>query len=261
MSSNEKYQNFIIPKLQEFWNNYREDYLKSGLTDGLFLPYAFDGYDSCEKKIFYIGQDAPFWAKAHCMSTLFDDNNYRQYLRLNQDVMRPIEKRLGWGNRTSFWTMIIKTHLYITTNVWHNDIYKISDLDKKQLETIGWGNVHFIPLRQTINHYGQHSIQPKAYTAVDNALKDINDLQILVDVFSPNTIVILSTTFDSHRYFEGLNIVWLDLPSSVPTHLIKVGNIVYRKKTIRLIWVNNPTRYSYIGTNMQNISNLIKLYA
>lgn len=261
MSSNEKYQSFIIPKLQEFWKNHRDDYMNSGLSDGLYIPYAFDRYDNCEKKIFYIGQDAPYWIKAHCMSALFDENNIQQYIRLNNDGMRPIKKRLAWGNQTSFWTMVVKTHLYLTTNVWHNDIYKISESDKNLLDTIGWGNVHFIPLRQTITRYGGGDVQPQEYNAVDNALKDFNYLQVVVEKFAPDTIVILTKMFDSERYYRGLNIRWWTLPSNIPTRLIQVGDIITKTKSTRLIRVYNPTYYKFCGTNMHDVADLIRLYA
>lgn len=261
MVSNEKYRKFVIPELVQFWKNHKQDYLNSGLTDGLFLPYVYPGYDACQKKIFYIGQDAPYWEPVSRMADNFDVGNIREYIWWNNHVMQKVEDRLGWGNHTSFWTMIVKTHLYILTNKWYDDINKISITDKVLLDTMGYGNVHFIPRTQTINRYPGHNINKAFYDIVDNALKRFNYLQPIVDNFEPDTIVILGTAFNKKRYFNGLNIQWLNLPNYVPSNLISVGDILGTQKTVRLIWVYNPSYYSFAGTNMQDVADLIKLYA
>ena len=256
MTSNEKYQHLIIPELQNFWSEHREDYINSGLVDGLMLPYTYEGYDSCTKKIFYIGQDPPYWLSKQCMTTLFDKNKYMQYLHINNEVMHPLEKRFAWGNSTSFWTMIVKTHLYILTNKWYGDINHISSADKVLLDTMGYGNVHFIPLPQTIHWYSGAKINESSYKVVDDALKSFNYLQIIVENFEPDTIVLLGVAFDKKRYFAGLNIRW-----SEPSNLISVGEYEYKNKMIKLLWVYNPNYYRFAGTNMHKVANLIKSFS
>ena len=261
MVSNEKYRRFVIPELVEFWKNHKQDYQNSGLTDGLFLPYVYPGYDTCQKKIFYIGQDAPYWVSVSRMADNFDIGNIREYIWWNNHVMHKIDDRLAWGNSTSFWTMIVKTHLYILTNKWYSDIRTISSADKALLDTLGYGNVHFIPLPQTIQRYPGNSIIKTSYDIVDNALKKFNHLLPIVDSFEPDTIVILGTAFDEQRYFDGLNIQWMNLPIHIPSNLISVGDIIRSGKTTRLIWVYNPNYYSFARTNMKTVADLIKLYA
>lgn len=259
MTSNEKYQRYVIPKLQEFWNEHREDYINSGLQDGLMLPSVFDKYDNSKKKIFYIGQDAPYWLSEQCMTTLFDQDKYLQYVRLNNEVMSSLENRLAWGNSSSaFWSMVIKLHMYLMTNNWYDDIYSISTQDIELLETIGYGNTNTIPLLRTITKYQRGTIvQNEYYYKVTESTYNFNDLYAIIDNFEPDIIIILGCSFDEERYFGMVGFRWHGNTENETW----VGDIRYKNKTSRIIWTYNPNYYKYMGENMHSIADKIKKYA
>lgn len=262
MNSNEKYLRYIIPELQEFWKEHRDNYINSGLTDGLFLPYAFERYDRCNKKIFYIGQDAPYWLSGECMTTLFDENKYLQYVLINHEVMRPLEKRFAWGNNSSaFWPMVIKVHMYLMTNTWYNDIYNISSQDLEWLETIGYGNANSVPLLRTIwNYWEDTNIQQMNYYDVVRGSYCFNHLGAIIDNYEPDTIIILGRSFNVGSFFRETDIFPYGA-FSYKENGVHAEVVNHKGKKIRIVWTYNPNYYKFIGENMHSIANKIKKYA
>ena len=262
MTSNEKYQEYIIPKLKEFWKDHRDDYDKSGLSNGLFLPHVFDGYDKCEKKIFYIGQDAPYWLPKELMIESFDAGEYDKYLLQNNEVLLPLEKRMAWGNSpAAFWTMVNKLHLYLLTGEWEQDINNVSKKKEKLLETVGYSNISYVPIMKTIVNYGDwNEIDPEKYVATLKALFPIEQLQGIVSSFEPDIIVVLTNFVNeltAINFLKGLNISWSALFDDIEPS-VHVGIFDYNSKKRKIVWTSNPNRYRFIGTNMYEVSALIK---
>ena len=262
MGSNEKYQEYIIPKLQEFWKDHKEDYVNSGLKNGLFFPHVFDGYDACDKKIFYIGQDAPYWLSKEQMIKSFDAGDYGQYLRKNNEVLLPLEKRLAWGNSpAAFWTMVNKLHLYLLTGEWKQDITKISKVEAKLLETVGYSNISYVPIMKTIVNYGDwDKIDPDKYVATLKALFPVEQLQGVVSSFDPDLVIVLTNFVNeltAINFLKGLDISWTALYDDVEPN-VHVGVFEYNSRKRKIVWTSNPNRYRFIGTNMYEASALIK---
>ncbi len=262
MTSNQKYQDYIIPKLQEFWNKHSDDYIHSRLTDGLFLPHVMKEYDSSEQKIFYIGQDAPYWLPADNMVKLFKEGNYSQYIEENNQVMHLLESRLAWGNSPSaFWTMVNKLHLYLLTGEWKQDITKLTCHEMSLLNSVGYGNVNFIPLKQTIENNGNwDDVKPDLYIKIRKALFSLEQLKGLLSAFEPDIIIILTSHVNyliEENLFNDLDISWLSMIYESGPH-ISAGTIYNGKKTCKIAWTSNPNRYRFIGTNMYEVSSKIK---
>lgn len=263
MSSNEKYQEFIIPKLQEFWKAHREDYVRSGLEDGLFLPHVFDKYDDCQKKIFYIGQDAPYWRPSSQMIELFDADEYKKYIEENNGVMRPIAKRLAWGNSPSaFWTMVSKLHIYLYTGEWKQDITKLSKEERDILRTLGYGNINSIPLRQTITTYEDWSkIKFEYYIKTKIALFTIEELRHIVSAYDPDIIIVLTKLVSAEKVEQlltGIDVKWKSNDEVSDELSVDVGKFCINNKIRTIIWTNNPNYFRFIGTNMYEVSSLIQ---
>lgn len=262
MTSNQKYQEYIIPKLQEFWNEHQEDYVNSGLTDGLFLPHVMKEYDTSDKKIFYIGQDAPYWLSADKMAELFNKGNYSEYIEENNKVMRLLESRLAWGNSPSaFWTMVNKLHIYLMTGEWKQDIAKLTSREMSLLNSVGYGNVNCIPLKHTIENYGSwDDVNPDLYIKIRKALFPIEQLKGIISVFEPDIIIILTSHvnyFIEENLFNNLDISWLSMIYESGPH-ISAGTIYNGKKKCQIAWASNPNRYRFIATNMYEVSSKIK---
>ena len=262
MTSNEKYKEFIIPKLKEFWTDHKEDYIKSGLNNGLFLPHVFDGYDECDKKIFYIGQDVPYWLFQEQMVELFNAGKFEEYLKINNEVLQPLGKRMAWGNSpAAFWTMVNKLHLYLLTEEWKQDINKISKKEEKLLDSVGYSNISYVPIMKSIVNYGDwNKIDPERYVDTLKALFPMEQLQGIVSSFDPDIIVVLTNFVNeltAVNFLKGINISWNALFDDFEPS-VHVGEFKYSNKKRIIVWTSNPNRYRFIGTNMYEVSALIK---
>ncbi len=258
---NKKYGEYIVPHLKEFWNKYRNIYLDSGYPNGVFLPHVYENYAQSPLKVFYIGQDVPYWINAEEMGRRFDDGMYSRYIETNNSVMNPVKQKIAWGNNNgAFWTMVVKLHLLIHTEKWF-DLTKIPTNTYSVIQSLGYGNVNsLMSIRTLQNYYGLEEINTDLYWKLRNAVTQFEHLKTIIDIYEPDVIVIFCRDLNEAQeavLFNGLEekIHWSFSPEL--EEYIVTGEIFGSYKRSKLIWCPNPNYFRYLGTNMREMAELI----
>ena len=159
---------------------------------------------------------------------------------------------LGWKNNAgSFWTMVAKLHLLIRTGRYTEDIMQISAADKVILEEIGYGNINAIEQQTSLSKegYWEAITSLDGYCQIREAGRPFEKLKSVIEAYHPDFIFIFNWE-ERDDVFEGMDFEWqkvyykdkLQAVYTLPGYSTKV------------IWTSHPRRYSYLGTNIEEMA-------
>ncbi len=241
---------YFKPFLQAFCEKTQPLYT-CGYPWGPFVPYTMPRYNDADVKIFYMGRDTYYWVEQEELFEAFTNHVLEDYLGKNAACV-DVEKMLGWKNNAgSFWTMVAKLHLLIRTGRYTEDIMQISAADKVILEEIGYGNINAIEQQTSLSKegYWEAITSLDGYCQIREAGRPFEKLKSVIEAYHPDFIFIFNWE-ERDDVFEGMDFEWqkvyykdkLQAVYTLPSYSTKV------------IWTSHPRRYSYLGTNIEEMA-------
>lgn len=209
------------------------------------IPYTFGGYQSAERKIFYLGKETYGWIPMQRLLDLYENDRLDLYIAENSKVIASPEAMIRYsGNKNNFWTFVIKMQLYLRTKEMISDVYSLTDRQMGLLDEIGYGNTNAIESVRS-NGIDWTLTSQSTYDRVKGYSRKIDSLKCLLDIYCPDLIVI-SNWEDCNEFFDGVEITHLE------QHYINNLRAVYSIKgyDTKILWTSHPRRYSFLGYNI-----------
>ena len=243
------YTKNYLPVLEQFAEE-TKGFFDKGYHEGVFIPYAFDGYWDADFKVFYIGQDTAYWLTDEINepfqygNELFmehrDNNTLSEYLRLNSECVTP--GRLVNGSMKSdggFWNFIQKLHIRLCTGEYKSPLSQLSLEERMLINSAGYGEAFCVELPKSLeNEYGTpdecwEDNDWESYQIVSTAARKIADIRLLLETFSPDLVVI--TTGQEDIALSDLEIVEAFRDEMMTAFTVRGFNT-------KFIWTYHPRR-------------------
>lgn len=250
-----KRNNIYQPLLAEFGSAVRK-YSRDIDISGPFLPHVLSQYETSIPKYFYCGQDTCWWIEYSKFINAIESNRLEEYLSENDKWLSADHIKKNSGNKEgSFWTMVVRLHLFLRTNRLYS-LSEISPAEDKILEEIGWGSLNAIEVPTTLHKEGRwDSLDQNAYWQIKQESRKLDSIKLLIEAFSPDIIFIF--TWDDLKKadaFQGLNVTE-DLSKAVGGLLAIYSISGYDTK---IVWCPHPNNLRY---KAQSIDSLIQVIA
>jgi hypothetical protein len=250
MKRNETY----LPLLEEFGSITKFDSPKAILS-GPFLPHAKGRYEISKPKYFYCGQDTYWWVDFAKFASAYEGNRLSDYLAEN-DTWLSVEniKKHSNNNQSSFWTLVIRLHLFLRTQR-RFDLSEITPAEDQILEEIGWGNINSIEVPKTLENEGRwETLDKDTYWKIKEASRGMDAIKHIIHAFNPDIIFIFN--WDSAKEadaFRDLN-AKEDLSKSVAGLLAIYSIAGYNTK---VVWCPHPNNLRYKSQNIDGLIDII----
>jgi hypothetical protein len=252
MTNQEKYYG---PLLKSFCSEIKE-YKSKIEIQGLFLANIMSKYEKSPKRYFYIGRDTDYWTNFDNMIDLCISDKGEDYIRENNKWLTPenIIKNSSTGGL--FWTIVIRLHIYLHTNELING-NPINDNQKDLLNSIGWGNLNCIEVDETLKKRGVWDTMNQSYYWDIKTKSEVFDrLKMILDIYNPDTIFIFNwcdkENYKTKQVLEGLEVD----EKTYEKNIIRTYKI--KNHNTNLIWCPHPNRLRYLGTNIDEMIQIIK---
>lgn len=251
-------EDILAPLLEQYIKK-SESERNCGYGQMPFIPYVFPCYKSNKFKAFYIGSDTYFW----CENDPKYLENPNLYLAENAQYVTEKHFRTDWAKTGSFWGMVGKLHLQLTTGTYHDSIDNLTEDDWKNLRSVGYGNLFPIELPQTLrkktyndektgvkrNEY-EDIVDWSAYRTLRKLAQPFGKLRTIFEAYGePDVVFVLTWSGSERTFFEGLDY-------ECKCDLYEDGfRSVYLSKThkTKVIWTSHPNRYHFKSTNPQEM--------
>jgi hypothetical protein len=244
------------PLLENFCNDVKIYRGKINIS-GLFLANAMENYESSKHKCFYIGQDTYWWTDFDNMIDLCLSGKAHEYINKNNKWLST-QKIISQSsnNAGSFWTMVIRLHIYLKTN----ELVNVNNLNKDQVDMIndmGWGNLNSIEIPRTLqNEERWNDINESDYWDIKKKSVIFDRIKLILDIYNPDTMFIFNWCDDTktEQVLDGLEVEWNEktyIQNIISTYKIKGYNT-------HLIWGSHPNNLKWQGTNINNTIEIIK---
>lgn len=241
--------------LKEFGSNI-SDYSENIDISGPFVPHVLKRYETAQPKYFYCGQDTYWWVPYARFITASKTDRLDDYLVENDKWLSLENIKDHSGNKAgSFWTLVIRLHLFLRTQRLYalSEIYSAED---EILQEIGWGNINAVEVPKSLQNEGRwDSLDHDTYWKIKDKSRPLDSMKLLLDAFKPDVVFIFN--WDSSKesdVFRGLDATE-DLSKSVPGLLAIYSIAGYDTK---IVWCPHPNNLRY---KSQNIEGLIRLIA
>ena len=239
-----------IPLLEKFCSGIK-DYHKKIDINSVFLANSMMNYEESTEKYFYIGRDTYGWHNFDQMIELCTSNKADEYININNKWLTP-ENIISHSsnNSGSFWTTVIKLHLYLSTNKIVKNVNNLTKDQIKLLKSIGWGNLNSIettPAWEIIN--------PDYYWDIKIKSKIFDKLKIILDIYKPKKIFIFNWC-DNNKCDEYLENIDVEFDNKV---YIQDIIAIYKIKNYdaKIYWTSHPNRFKWLKTNNDKIIQTI----
>ena len=189
-------------------------------------------------------------------ATALKENQTQKYFKENDNWLSLDNIKNHSGNKEgSFWTLVIRLHLYLRTKHLYS-LQEISSIEDEMLKEIGWGNINTIEVASSLKKQNKwNSINHDIYWQVKTESQSLDSIKLIIDSFNPDIIFIFN--WDSAKepdVFRGLNAIQ-DTSKSVAGLLATYSLDRYDTK---VVWCPHPNNLRY---KSQNINGLIQLIA
>jgi len=250
-----KQEEIYGPLLDDFCLKIKKYYKKIDIP-GLFLANVMPNYSNSKIKYFYIGQDTYYWTDFDNMVDLCASNNAKNYIKTNNKWLSP--KNIisqSSNNAGSFWTMVIRLHIYLSQNEFVN-VNQLTNEQKELLKTIGWGNLNSIELPESLKKEERwEGINENHYWDIKNKSEVFDKIKLIFEIYDPDIIFIFNWCSDSkaEQALEGLDVKFNKdtfIQNIISTYDVKGTN----KK---IIWSSHPNNLKWQGTNINNAIKII----
>ena len=143
------------------------------------------------------------------------------------------------------------TYYWVEQEELFEDIMQISAADKVILEEIGYGNINAIEQQTSLSKegYWEAITSLDGYCQIREAGRPFEKLKSVIEAYHPDFIFIFNWE-ERDDVFEGMDFEWqkvyykdkLQAVYTLPGYSTKV------------IWTSHPRRYSYLGTNIEEMA-------
>jgi hypothetical protein len=251
-----KQEEIFLLVLEDFCSKVYQYYKKIDLS-GIFLPNTFPGYENAEKKYFFVGRDSYYWTKFDKMIEYYNDNILSRYIKDNNSILtlNMIIKNSN-NNSGSFWTMVIKLHIYLHTGELIDDVNQLICDHKMILQTIGYGNLNSIEVKGTLENMKIWSgIDQNIYWDIKKKSIVFDNLKYILDIYNPDIIFIFNWDNNKEKVaFKDIEVEWYK------GCFIESVISIYKVKNYKsfIIWCPHPNSFSYSKSKL-NINKLIEI--
>lgn len=244
-----------LPLLKQFCKENLEELKNSSYPWAPFIPVAFPKYFDGETKNFFIGIDTYYWGvTASQLIDTFAKENLDDILSKGNKVVTPERILVEWkNNKGLFWSMVCRLQLFLKTGkIYSNeDLRHLSSSEQSIIREIGYGNLNAIELKSTlIKEEYWNSINQDCYKKIKKSSENLIDPLInLIKAYHPDNIFILGWGDNESHAFKGLQYTPL-------TQYYADGfRALYKLKdySTKIVWTSHPSRYSYLGTNQEEM--------
>lgn len=260
-----KQASIYIPLIEGFVKDTKSlhDHLwidKKGDVDlsGIFIPHTLPDYDNADLKIFYVGQDTYYWTSlnnVYCMDA-------KSYLENNNKWPPSIDTLLDWRNPYTFWHFVNRIQLAFN-GLKYSNLNNLDNTQRRSLSQIGWGNIFSLEILDTIKKYDDEIkknygvklteiFDKKIYAKMLEYTKKISKLKNIIDVYSPDYVIILAWKFVEDWFWEGLDYQYIEnesIDSLLSCYRLRCSNA-------KVLWTYHPQA---LCRKRQNLDELIKI--
>jgi hypothetical protein len=251
-----KQEEIYEPLLREFCSEIKQYYKKINIS-GLFLANSMPKYEESNNKFFYIGQDTYWWTDFNMMIEQCTSNRVKEYINENNKWLTP--KNIisqSSNNAGSFWTMVIRLHIFLKTNELVN-VNKLSNEQINLLNSIGWGNLNSIEVPKTLqNEERWNEIDKNYYRDIKNRSGKFDKLKLILDIYDPDILFVFNWCDDNkfEQVSEGL-----ELECNEETYIQNIlATYRIKDRKTKIIWSSHPNKLKYEETNINNIIEIIQ---
>jgi hypothetical protein len=253
--SSAKQEQIYKPLLEKFCNDVKKYQGKINIS-GLFLANTMENYENSKNKCFYIGQDTYWWTDFDNMINLCLSGKAHEYINENNKwltTQRIISQ--SSNNAGSFWTMVIRLHIYLKTN----ELVNVNTLNAGQialLNDLGWGNLNSIEIPKTLqNEERWNGINESDYWDIKTKSGIFDRIKLILDIYHPDTIFIFNWCDDTktEQVLKDLDLEWNEktyIQNIIATYKIKGYNT-------KVIWSSHPNNLKWQGTNINDTIEII----
>jgi len=179
-----------------------------------FLPLFGEGFERSSLRLAIVGRDTRGWGKNGLGMKDFIEREIAEPGSRMREMFDAIDSRefTGWGpTRHQFWgfamTLLATIHGVKNWNVMKHGACK------EILRSFAWGNANAVEVWKSTPHRSGVTFQ--TWQAAYNAGTKFNRISHLVEVLSPNVIIITWKEMNPKTYFEGIAFEKVDSENSV----------------------------------------------
>lgn len=224
---------YYTPLLNDFCRQVQPIARTSNYPHGLYIPHPVDedAYWSAKSKCFYIGRDTYTWCDFVYMFEYFEDGDIGGYIAEQNNTWPGNPQTLieGWGNKRTFWPMILKLHIYLATGRLVRNVWDFTEEDKTLLRQIGWGNINAVEVQKSLEketdketgkNYWELCNQ-KQYWEIVSRSQPLNKFKHILDLYAPDKVFIFCWDFNENSYFEGLDFASVEFADRILEYSFK----------------------------------------
>ena len=250
-----KQREIFLPLLKRYCEDNMDAIQSSNYPWCPFIPVAFNDYDTCSPKIFYIGIDTYYWGVTNLeLIKAYRTDTLDTILNKNNEVVTPERILCEWKeNKGQFWSFVCKLHLYNRTGKLFSN-YDLRNLNQKEcsyISEIGWGNMNSIELKRTLEKEDYwRSINKGDYWKLKASSGILIDpIKNIIDAYSPDYIYILGWGDSTDHIFRGLQFTELN------EHYKENYRALYQIKdcATKVVWTSHPRRFGFLYTNQEKM--------
>ena len=259
-SSFERFKAFYEEPLRQFLEEI-DPLGDFGYPYGIFLSHPLPEYDLAKKKVFYIGRDTHGWMDYYEMMEQYHNGQLMDYL--NDQWPTSAKDMMGWGDTMTFWTVVLKLHIYLNHRVLLPSIYDYSEEQKKCLLGIGFGNKNCVEIPASLQgekmdnpDTGEKAcvwdfIDESKYCLFKEKSRRFDRFKDILELYHPDLVYIFSWP-DDFVFMQDVNLI--ENQSMRRQHWSYVYSIEGYKT--KLIWTSHPSFFARRIT--RNINEVVK---
>lgn len=249
------------PLIEKFKKDTKEDWNKlwheprdySQYLAGLMIPKVFPYYQSCKKKVIYMGQDTYDWID---LDSVYADEADLYMFKNNSAFPQVLEDITSKTNPYHFWNYICKLQLAIHGCT--SSLDSLSESDKVVLSGIGWGNLNPLEKESTIWKYGSHFCSLfdwNTYYRLFERAKEISKAKYLIAAYHPDVIICLCWNFNENLFFDGVDAQYIVEKSDNG----KIAFYEIQNSKTQVIWCRHPNNLRFCSISPNDmISQIIE---
>jgi hypothetical protein len=245
-----------MPMLEKYILSVQKYYKKVNDFPGVFLPMIDEKYEKSSIKYFYVGRDTEQWIDFNDMIDFYRNCNLIGYINKNDSWFKEppgMIKQSGNG-AGSFFTMVIRLHIYLNTGIMVN-VNELTDDQKELLKEVGWGNVNSIVKKETLIKLEIWNQCKNYYWDIKEKSYIFDNLKFIIDIYNPDYIFIFNWADDAteERILDGLDY------NRISDYVTEGFLVPYssKKYKAKIIWCPHPNRLGRLKTNINKMIGLI----
>ena len=188
------------------------------------------------------------------MIEYYENNNIDEYVKENNNWLSTNRIIEYSNNKSNFWTLIIRLHIYLHTKRLIN-VNEISEEEINLLEEIGWGNINSIEIPKTLMNEGRwDDLDKNFYQDIKEKSRIFDSLKFIFDIYNPDYLFIFNWDDNKEEdVFNELTPIW---NKEEYTHGI-ISTYTFENYKTKLIWCPHPNNLRYKSMNINELIEII----